>query len=131
MKVGFNMSKCLLRNLNEDFCSPMNPLYIGLHGYHGKGGRVGASETPEEYQGVLLTDSPARQDQAEIYARLESYVRSFGKQFEDIRELLRAAGKTENQLRIKSLYLWSRAPGTGKTTTAAALSNEYLLRHYL
>ena len=126
-----NINNCLLRSLNQDLCSPMNPLYIGLQGHNGKGGRVGASETPEEYQGVLISDSPARQDQSEIYSHLDYYVKSFEKQFEDIQEELRQEGKSENHIRIKSLYLWSRAPGTGKTTTAVALSNEYLLRHYI
>ncbi|MFF2886698.1 DNA replication protein [Paenibacillus sp. NPDC057967] len=33
--------------------------------------------------------------------------------------------------RIKSVYLYSAEPGTGKTTTAAALLNEYLTVHYI
>jgi DNA replication protein DnaC len=33
--------------------------------------------------------------------------------------------------RIKSLYLWSESPGTGKTTTAVALLNSYIIEHYL
>lgn len=125
--------KCLLRNLAPELCTPTNPLYIGLHGYNGDGGRVGAMEAPADYRGVLLSDSPVRGSQADIYKKLESYVKSFDKQFEDVRDELQTTGQavTENELRIKSLYLFSRAPGTGKTTTAVALANEYLLRHYI
>lgn len=126
------MSNCILRNLKGDnLCSPMNPIYLGLHGLNGKGGRVGAAGIPRDYDGVLLSDSPAREGQAETYRKLESYVKSFDKQFEDVVTALRAEGKTEDEIRIKSLYLWSASPGTGKTTTASALINEWILRNYI
>src|SRR5699024_6111487 len=32
---------------------------------------------------------------------------------------------------VKSLYLWSESPGTGKTTTAAALISEWIAADYL
>lgn len=125
--------KCLLRNLGDSdkLCSPLNAIYIGLHGHNGKGGRAALAEVPEDYSGVLLHDSPVREDQAQIYESLEKYVQTFDRQFADVRSKLQAEGKSDNQIRIKSLYLWSRSPGTGKTTTASALLNEYLLRHYL
>jgi DNA replication protein DnaC len=123
---------CVLRNLEgKDLCSPLNPLYIGLHGTNGKGGRVGAARIPGDYSGVLLADSSARADQERIYGKLESYVKSFDKQFADVQESLRAQGKSDNEIRIKSLYLWSESPGTGKTTTASALLNEWILRNYI
>jgi KaiC/GvpD/RAD55 family RecA-like ATPase len=37
----------------------------------------------------------------------------------------------DNADRIKSLYLWSESPGTGKTTTAIAFLNEWMIAHYL
>lgn len=125
-------AKCLLRNLgNPEFCSPLNALYISLHGHNGKGGRVANANVPEDYRGVLLVDSPAREGQANIYEKLDKYAESFTKQFDDVRKALEDVGQSENQIRIKSLYLWSRSPGTGKTTSASALLNEYLLTHYL
>jgi DNA replication protein DnaC len=124
--------KCLLRNLQgNDLCSPMNPLYVGLHGMNGKGGRVGAAGIPRDYNGVLLADSPAKEAQAKLYVKLELYVKSFEKQFEDIQSAMRDAGKTDDEIQIKSLYLWSESPGTGKTTTASALLNEWILRNYI
>lgn len=32
---------------------------------------------------------------------------------------------------IKSLYLWSKNPGSGKTTTATTLISEFIIAHYL
>lgn len=126
-----NKSTCLLRNLDESLCDRKSPIYIGLHGFNGEGGRAGSAAIPGEYRGLLLADSPAREAQTSIYDKLDAYVKSFDKQFADVQETLRLNGESENSIRIKSLYLWSESPGTGKTTTAVALLNEYLLKHYI
>lgn len=124
--------KCLLRNIgNPALCEPFNPAYIALHGLDGKGGRVKSSAVPSDYLGVLLADSPAREGQAEVYTKLDAYARSFSKQFEDERKRLATEGQSEDEIRIKSLYLWSESPGTGKTTSAVALLNEYLIVHFI
>lgn len=125
------MNGCLLRNIDEKLCDPTNALYIGLHGHDGKSGRVANARVPKEYRGLLLSDSPVKDEQEAIYTALDKYVESFAKQFSDVQEALRMDGKTENEIRIKSLYLWSEAPGTGKTTTASALLNEYLVRNFI
>jgi len=125
------LNNCLLRNHEGDFCKPLSPIYIGLHGANGHGGRVAASNTPADYHGLLLADSPAREGQAKVYDVLGSYVKSFNKQFADVKADLVGAGKSDNEIRVKSLYLWSEAPGTGKTTSAVALLNEYLVAHYI
>ncbi|MCY9532921.1 ATP-binding protein [Paenibacillus alvei] len=101
-------------------CTRLCSSYIATHGHSGNGGRVGAAGVPSEYRNVSLADSPARDEQAEAYRILESaYVPTFSRQFEPDGE------------RIKSMYLFSREPGTGKTTTAAALLNEWLIVHYV
>lgn len=84
----------------------------------GKGGRIGAAGLPDDYRLTTLSNSPARAGQPAIYRMLEQYVGTFERQFE------------AEEGRIKSLYLFSESPGTGKTTTAAALLNEYIMRHY-
>lgn len=132
MNANRPMQRCILRKFNDpSLCSPLHPLYIGIHGHNGKGGRIANANIPTEYQGVLLADSPAREAQPSIYEKLDAYVKSFDKMFEDVRQQEYGEGKSENQVRIKSLYLWSESPGTGKTTTASALLNEYLLKYYI
>ena len=77
--------------------------------------RYEAAGIPKGYRDIYLDNSPAREDQAEIYSLLESYVKTF----------------TADDVRIKNLYLVSYSPGTGKTTTGAALINEYIRRRFM
>lgn len=124
--------ECLFRNLgNPELCKPLNPAYIAMHGFGGKGGRVANSAIPTDYKGLLLADSTAREGQTKIYEKMESYVDSLEKQFADVQARLEAEGKTPVERRIKSLYYWSTSPGTGKTTLAATIMNEYLLKHFI
>jgi DNA replication protein DnaC len=90
-----------------------------MHGYSGTGGRVANAGTPADYRLLTLSTSPAREEQAKIYATLEKYVSTFERMFEP------------DGNRIKALYLWSESPGTGKTTTAIAVLNEWMIAHYL
>lgn len=73
--------------------------------------REKVANVPADYRFTTLSDSIVRNAQPEIYALLERYVATFSKRGHQ----------------VKSLYLWSQAPGTGKTTTASALLNEYIL----
>ena len=125
------MTQCLLRKLGDKLCEPSSPLFIGLHGYDGKSGRESLANIPEDYRGLLLSDYPVKGEDEERDLFLDAYSSTFDRQFSDVEEALRIEGKTDNEIRIKSLYLWSESPGTGKTTTASALLNEYLLRHYI
>jgi DNA replication protein DnaC len=110
-------SRCKLAGSSQ--CNRQCSAFIAMHGYSGKGGRVANANTPADYRLLTLATSPARESQAKIYATLEKYTQTFDRQFE-------AEGS-----RIKSLYLWSESPGTGKTTTAIAVLNEWLIAHYL
>lgn len=101
-------------------CNRQCSFFIALHGMSGKGGRVAAAGLPADYRLLTLKNSPARAGQPQIYQALEGYVDTFERQFEE---------ESEGN-RIKSMYLYSESPGTGKTTTAAALLNEFIMRHY-
>ncbi|OMC96250.1 DNA replication protein [Paenibacillus odorifer] len=108
-------------------CNSRCPSFIACHGANGLGGRVGAANMPADYKGITLANSPAREALARdktreyrAYSVVEPYARTFMRQF----------GDTSDE-RIKSLYLYSESPGTGKTTTAAALLHEWIIRHYI
>lgn len=62
---------------------------------------------------VSIEDSPTKEEPSDIYILLKKYVETF----------------VDRSHEIKSLYLWSTSPGTGKTSTAAALLNEYIIAH--
>lgn len=98
--------------------------YIQLHGVDGKGGRVASCNVPLEYRFNTLDNSPARESQKEIYEKLVAYVGSFKKLFEE-------NDPHDTRGRIKSLYLWGEQVGTGKTSTASALLNEFVAVNYL
>ncbi len=113
---------CILSERHKDGCASCPatcPHYISLYGLSGRGGRVASANLPEDYRYMTLKNSPARASQPKVYGMLDTYVRTFERQFD------------EDSERIKSLYLYSESPGTGKTTTAAALINAWLVEHYL
>lgn len=104
-------AKCKLAGTSE--CTRQCAHYIATQG------RLSAARLPADYRHITLANSPARADQAQVYANLANYVATFERQFE------------EGAAQIKSVYLYSKSPGTGKTTTAAALLSEWLVAHYL
>jgi DNA replication protein DnaC len=118
-----NENNCVLAHgcklAGTDACTRNCPHFISMHGRSGNGGRVGAAGTPADYRLLMLANSPARESQPQIYKAIEAYVKTFERQFE------------EGAARIKSLYLFSESPGTGKTTTATVVLNEWLRRHYI
>jgi DNA replication protein DnaC len=110
-------SRCKLAGSAE--CNRSCGHFIAMMGYSGKGGRVANANTPADYRLLTVQTSPARSNQAQLYTTIEMYTATFERQFE------------ADSDRIKSLYLWSESPGTGKTTTAIAVLNEWLIAHYL
>ncbi|MGE7271412.1 ATP-binding protein [Brevibacillus panacihumi] len=121
-----NAAACILRDpcrtsTDPTVCTRLCPHFIAVHGASGTGGRVAAAAIPADYRQVTVANSVARAEQAKAYAIVDAYVATFDRMFSD--------GPDAD--RIKSLYLYSREPGTGKTTTAAAIANTYLVRHYI
>jgi DNA replication protein DnaC len=102
-------------------------VFIALYGQSGVGGRIGAANLPSEYLHTTLKSSPARgakgrlsdESTVNIYKYLAGHVKSFARQF------------TDEANTIKSVYLHSNAKGNGKTTTAAALVNEWIRANYI
>lgn len=119
-----NERRCLLaencRLAGGDKCNNHCGAFIAMHGLDGAGGRAGSANVPANYRLTTLINSPVRESQPKVYAMLDAYTKTFSRQFGD-----------EDSKRIKSMYLWSSSPGTGKTTTASALLNEWLRVHYI
>lgn len=119
-----NEHRCLLKAVcrtagDPDVCNNLCPHFIAMHGHSGGSGRLGAANIPKDYRLVTVSNSPVRKEQSRVYDAVDAYVKTFSRQFE------------EDAPRIKSLYLYSDETGTGKTTTACAILNEYLIRHYI
>lgn len=114
--------KCIIDSRKKDGCDSCTancPHRIALHGFTGEAGRVGAAGVPLTMQMTTLDNSIVRRSQPRLYATLDKYVKTFERPF------------TGDKERIKSFYFWSEEPGTGKSTTAAALVNEYIATHYV
>ncbi|WP_181349453.1 DNA replication protein [Thalassobacillus sp. CUG 92003] len=111
--------RCLLDGLTKDACSPQSSAHIAFHGASGRGGRVGAAGLPEDYRLITLENAPARESQPKVYDMFDKYAETFSRQF------------GEDPTQIKSLYLHSPNPGNGKSTSAAAILNAYLLTHFI
>jgi DNA replication protein DnaC len=84
--------------------------------------RVRSANIPSDYENITVESSPVRDQQPDVYRKVDAYVKTFVRQF---------GPDARGEERIKSLYLYSDATGTGKTTTAAAIANEYIKRHYV
>ncbi|MCY9546822.1 DNA replication protein [Lysinibacillus xylanilyticus] len=116
------VQNCILNERNRNGCSscpPTCPHKISLTGLNGKGGRIALAGAPSSYRDLTLKNSPARDTQSKVYDLLEKYIATYQRIFD-----------AENN-RIKSLYLYSESPGTGKTTTAVVAMNEYIITTYL
>lgn len=113
---------CILNERNRNGCAscpPTCPHKIAMQGLNGKGGRIALAGAPASYRHLTLSNSPARESQSKAYGLLEKYVATFQRMFD-----------VEGE-RIKSLYLFSVSPGTGKTTSAVVAMNSYIIENYL
>jgi DNA replication protein DnaC len=113
--------KCKLAG-NTEQCHDNCPLFIGLHGRSGDNGRSGFSRVPLEHRYTTVTTSPVRIKQPNAYRYIDAYAKSFMRYFDN---------SLDAKDRIKSIYMWSEKPGTGKTTTAISILNSFLAYYYL
>ena len=100
---------------SEQISPTLSHIHLQLFGLSGESGKFGAAKIPLEYNDLFLFNSPAKDAQKSVYKPLEDYIKSFR------RYLKEPEGDT-----IRNLYLWSEEKGNGKTSTAAALLNEYM-----
>jgi DNA replication protein DnaC len=123
-----NENRCILAQkckiAGTDACNSQCGHFIGMHGLSGAGGRVAAATVPKDYASLTVESSPARASQPSVYKAVDAYVLTFSRMFDE-------DGATSASSRIKSLFLFSTEPGTGKTTTASTLLNAYIIEHYL
>jgi DNA replication protein DnaC len=110
-------SRCKVAGSSQ--CNRTCGHFIALHGLSSNGGRLANANAPTDYKLLTLANSPARANQAQVYATIEKYVATFERMFDP------------EAPRIKSFYLVSESPGTGKTTTAIAVMNEWIIANYL
>lgn len=119
-----NEKNCLLASAcsaaGTSKCSKICPFYIYTHGQSGKGGMVGKANVPLDYSRMTIKNNPVRDSQPEVYEQIEKY-------FEIAQERL----TDPDCERVKSLYLYSYSPGTGKTSTACAIANSFLQSHFI
>lgn len=124
-------SKCVLQHAcklaGSPRCNSQCGAWIAMMGASGQGGRLAAANVPPDYRLLTFANLPqitvkTGPKSGIVTERLANYVASFSRQFDRIDNV---------SDRIKSLYLFSSASGTGKTSTACALINEWLIAHYV
>lgn len=117
MKKSTLLKKLVLETgkTEEQIIPTLSHIHLQLFGLSGESGKFGSAKIPLEYNDIFLFNSPAAESQSKTYATLERYVKTFRKYFLNPEEEA-----------IKNIYLWSAEKGNGKTSTAAALLNEFM-----
>lgn len=119
------MKNCIARNnckKAEDCLTPC-PTFISLQGIQGRGGKQADAMIPSEYKATTLVTARSRESQTHVYDDLKEYKKTFFKAFNIDRH--------EAIDRLKDLYFFSLETGTGKTETATAMLNEFLLYSFM
>lgn len=133
-------SKCVLRDVCKaaggESCNKLCGFHVALHGSSGKGGRVGLADIPDEYR--LLTYKSSKvfksdetvtikasvngkdvKQTVKLNDHITDYLKTFSRQFD------------EDSEQIRTLYLYSKSPGTGKTTVASSVLVEWIRYNFV
>lgn len=105
--------KCMFKNCKnctENGGIPCYP-YVLLHGTDGNGGFWATRNVPKKYDECLVEDLPIKEDNPKIYGAVINYIDNVLDRVQHTNRGLYFCGNT----------------GTGKTTTAVTIMNEYLL----
>lgn len=112
---------CILQDYRSDRCKGCDGLCqhkLIVQGLTGDSGLAEEAGIPSRYKGVTVLTSDVRKDKPKLYGFVERYV-------DTLKAYIKGGDKP------RSLYLFSKTPGTGKTTTAVAILNAYISLNYL
>lgn len=117
MKCVFK-DKCKQFN-NEAYCNEYCTFYVYMHGLNGDGGYWRTRNVPKKYDVCRLSNLPIKKDNPKTYARVKKYIEGLDEFILD---------------KNVGLYLFSTpsavnkfGTGTGKTTTAITIVNEFVI----
>jgi DNA replication protein DnaC len=118
-----NENNCLLRHKcklagDEGKCNRLCGAFITLQGVSGEGSRISAANIPRQHRLVTLEDAPLKEANPKYHQLLEKA----------LERILYPRDIVDERL---SLYLWSETPGTGKTTTASAFVNSFMVEKFI
>lgn len=130
------MKDCLLRETCEKASSCHSPCgaFIQVQGLNGDGGKQHDAGIPSEYKQTMLSTSRCRVDQSHVYKNLEGWEHPERGHIQGWTETFKKAfnvKRNDKENRLKDLFFYSKETGTGKTESASALANEFLVYAYM
>ena len=106
------------KNYNTDTCNNLCYPYVFLHSKQGNKGLYGSTGVPARYKDCLMNTLPIEADNPAVYKVIKKYVSDFDKYInKGVGLFLFSIPNADNKF----------GTGTGKTTTAITLINEYTL----